>query len=517
MVADKFTVESRRKTFEDELNPSIPIYFEIPTAYDYFVKRQSKRSKYGTKITLNLKSDHPFSSSSLIEKISEIAPFIEYQIIVKTNNETKLYEPLLPGDIYGDTPNLKIYFGVTFNELDKSEGIEGTMRVVRTSRERKHLIAQRGFSIPFDKILPSWLSNSLLMSINISGKTKLSLSPNRLNIVEDEKYLKLVEKIQARLICELENSLKTYRDLNTFEKYIQYVDELTDLNLFSTYRHDPPIRSDYMEDKRIELITEIILNNVPFLTISRDGTRAYKFIKDFNNFPTIVVTSETWPEEIQNENVFEEIESLINPDVIVLLGRDTNSRRKYDFLCDILWNPSDIYITSIPGVIVEAFVSNNDSKMYPIKYNMFTFNMHSKTGTKEPLFVHDPEDNIDYETVIFNANHRLLYRFFDGWDPRDENCLEALNYLSTLFSNLLINVVMVAFSPYNRQGIEFKVDQNCSLIGILKRYPDMLKYFYNALVEFWENAQNVGAISYDEEFPGFNEDDLPWFWNYCSE
>ncbi|MGD9775664.1 MAG: chaperone protein, partial [Methanosarcina sp.] len=120
MVADKFTVESRRKTFEDELNPSIPIYFEIPTAYDYFVKRQSKRSKYGTKITLNLKSDHPFSSSSLIEKISEIAPFIEYQIIVKTNNETKLYEPLLPGDIYGDTPNLKIYFGVTFNELDKS-------------------------------------------------------------------------------------------------------------------------------------------------------------------------------------------------------------------------------------------------------------------------------------------------------------------------------------------------------------------------------------------------------------
>ncbi|WP_243466480.1 hypothetical protein [Methanosarcina mazei] len=127
-----------------------------------------------------------------------------------------------------------------------------------------------------------------------------------------------------------------------------------------------------------------------------------------------------------------------------MLGRDTNSRRKYDFLCDILWNPSDIYITSIPGVVVEAFVSNNDSKMYPIKYNMFTFNMHSKTG--------------------------------------------------------------------NRQGIEFKVDQNCSLIGILKRYPDMLKYFYNALVEFWENAQNVGAISYDEEFPGFNEDDLPWFW-----
>lgn len=261
-------------------------------------------------------------------------------------------------------------------------------------------------------------------------------------------------------------------------------------------------------------MTKIILNNVPFLTISRDGTHAYKLFKDFNKFSTIVVTSEIWPEEIQNENVFEEIKRLINPDVIVLLGRDQNSRRKYDFLCEILGSPSDIYITSIPGVVVKTFVSNNDLKMYSIRYNMFTFKMHSKTGTKEPLFVHDPEDNFDSDTVIFNANHRLLYRFFDGWDPRDENCLEALNYLSNLFSNLLINAVDVAFSPYNRQGIELKVDQNCSLIGILKHYPEMLGYFYNALEEFWENAQNVGAIYYDEKFPGFNVEDLPWFWNY---
>ncbi|WP_269849497.1 hypothetical protein [Methanosarcina horonobensis] len=68
------------------------------------------------------------------------------------------------------------------------------MKVVRTSRERKHLIAQRGFSIPLDKLLPPWLSNSLLMSINISGQTKLSLSPNRSNIIEDEKYHELIEK-----------------------------------------------------------------------------------------------------------------------------------------------------------------------------------------------------------------------------------------------------------------------------------------------------------------------------------
>ena len=98
MVANKFTVESKRKTFEDEINPSKPIYFEIPTAYDYFVKRQSKRSKSGTKITLYLKPNHPFSTETLMEKISEIAPFIEYPIVINNDKGKNRYEPLLPGE-----------------------------------------------------------------------------------------------------------------------------------------------------------------------------------------------------------------------------------------------------------------------------------------------------------------------------------------------------------------------------------------------------------------------------------
>lgn len=98
MVADKFTVESRRKTFEDEFNPSEPIYFEIPTAYDYFVKRSSKRSKPGTKITLYLKSNHPFSAETLMEIISKIAPFIEYQIKIDTDKGKSKYEPLSLGE-----------------------------------------------------------------------------------------------------------------------------------------------------------------------------------------------------------------------------------------------------------------------------------------------------------------------------------------------------------------------------------------------------------------------------------
>lgn len=159
MVASKFTVESKRKIFEDEFSPSKPIYFEIPTAYDYFVKRQSKRSKPGTKITLYLKPNHPFSAETLITKISEIAPFIEYSIKVHTIEGTQTYSPLVPGEIPSRGKKAKKYFEIFFEENDNLEGIEGRIDVVSGSYysgNNSAIIAQRGFSIPSESLFPDW-------------------------------------------------------------------------------------------------------------------------------------------------------------------------------------------------------------------------------------------------------------------------------------------------------------------------------------------------------------------------
>ena len=126
MVASNFRVESRRKPL-DPLHPPDPINVEIPTAYDYFVRRPSSRFDIGTKITLSLKPNHPFSSISLIEKISEIAPFIEYPIVIETSEKIETYKPYLPGEKIHDANNINEYFEVTFD--DEKEGIEGKLRV----------------------------------------------------------------------------------------------------------------------------------------------------------------------------------------------------------------------------------------------------------------------------------------------------------------------------------------------------------------------------------------------------
>ena len=154
MVASNFRVESRRKPL-DPLHPPDPINVEIPTAYDYFVQRPSSRAKIGTKITLSLKSNHPFSSISLVEKISEIAPFIEYPIIIETNEKTEAYKPFLPGNKIHGVKNRKEYFEVTFD--DEIEGIEGKLLVIQSILNKGNTFAQRGFAIPYDKLLPKRL------------------------------------------------------------------------------------------------------------------------------------------------------------------------------------------------------------------------------------------------------------------------------------------------------------------------------------------------------------------------
>ena len=53
MIAESFVVESRALPV-DPLNPPPSILFEVPTAYDYFVQRPSKRTEIGTSITVFL-------------------------------------------------------------------------------------------------------------------------------------------------------------------------------------------------------------------------------------------------------------------------------------------------------------------------------------------------------------------------------------------------------------------------------------------------------------------------------
>ncbi len=282
MVASSFKVESRRKPL-DPLNPPAPINVEIPTAYDYFVQRPSSRVYIGNKITLSLKSNHPFSSISLVEKISEIAPFIEYPIVIETSEKIETYKPYLPGERknYKDQKSGKKYFEIIFD--DEKEGIKGKLQIIQPTPNRDNIFAQRGFAIPSQKLLPKRLFHSIQASINLSDNFKLSLSPNRSDLVEDEKYKKLIGKIQSSILEELENYLETSKDSYSFKGYVKNINELMEYHILSLSKGFSELGFDYKEEEFENIMQKLFSNYVPLLTISDNGQRVYNTMKKYKN------------------------------------------------------------------------------------------------------------------------------------------------------------------------------------------------------------------------------------------
>lgn len=517
MVASNFRVESRRKPL-DPLHPPDPINVEIPTAYDYFIRRPTTSSQIGTKITLSLKPNHPFSPSSLTKKISEIAPFIEYPIVIETSEKIETYEPYLPGEKIHDANNINEYFEVTFD--GEKEGIEGKLLVCKSrfSLSNYSVFAQRGFSIPYDKLLPSNLFYDIQASINLSGHYKVSLSPNRSNIIEDEKYRKLIDRIQSKFLDGFETYLKILRDSSPSEEYIKCVNELLENKILSLHRgHSQGFT--YREEEFEDNIKNLFMNYAPLLTISDNGQRVYKTMKNLNATSLAITDINDWPEKIPDTVILKETKRLVGTEAILLMHEEEGKGRRNIFFEHTLGNLSDIYLTSIPGVVIKTFNNNKISEgTFSISYRKFTCQMHSdSTIEKTPLFVHPPDLFImEPEKVVYNAHHPLFARLLKGKELKDETASKAMDILASNIENCLWHLYDKARSSFFKRnhGLEESANFNYMLIGILKYYPEIFQEFFEAVEQYWEEAKDLGVISRDEDFIGFSLNDLPWFWNY---
>ncbi len=198
------------------------------------------------------------------------------------------------------------------------------------------------------------------------------------------------------------------------------------------------------------------------------------------------------------------------------MHEDEGAEQRSEFLHRILGNSSELYITSIPGLVIEAFSNDRiDEGIFSISHNEFTYQMHSNLLDKAPLFVYPPNFIEDFDRVIYNARHPFFKRLLNGKVPKDNASLKAIKLLINHIDNCLSHVFNIAFSSIFRtkHGLDDSNNVNYMLIGILKCYPEVFQEFCEEVELYWEEAKNLGVISRDEDFIGFSLDDLPWFWN----
>jgi hypothetical protein len=314
-----------------------------------------------------------------------------------------------------------------------------------------------------------------------------------------------------------ETYLKTLRDSSPFEEYLKHINELLEYDILSLHKGSPSQGFIYQEKKFEDAIKNLFLTYAPLLTISDDGQRAYKTMKNLSATSLAITDINDWPEKIPDAVILKETKHLVGVETVLLMHEDEGMWRRNNFFGHILGNFSDIYITSIPGVVIKTFYHDRTNKnAFPISFDNFTCQMHNDPKEKAPLFVHPP-DFFDYEPtdVIYNARHPLLAKLLDGKKPKNETTSKAINILTHHIGNCLSHLNDKAYSSFfkRNQGLKESANFNYMLIGILKYYPEIFQEFSETVELYWEEAKDLGVISRDEDFIGFSLDDLPWFWN----
>jgi molecular chaperone HtpG len=261
---------------------------------------------------------------------------------------------------------------------------------------------------------------------------------------------------------------------------------------------------------------KLFSNYVPLLTVSDDGQRVYKVMKNLNATNLAIIYFNDWSEKVPDAVILKETKRLVGAETVLLMHEEEGAEQRVKFLHRILGNSSELYITSIPGIVIEAFFNDRicENSFY-VSHNEFTYRMHNNLLDKEPLFVYPPRPIDDFEEVIYNARHPLFSRLLNGKTPKDNASLKAISILTKHIDDCLSDVFDTAFSSVLRRahGLDNSINFNYMLVGILKYYPEIFQEFYEAVELYWEEAKNLGVISLEEDFIGFSLDDLPWFWN----
>lgn len=250
MVADSIEVESKRFS-QDTNKPNEPICVEIPTAYSYMIKKKSKKQQVGTRITLNLKENHPFENIASL--IREITPCCKYDISLRENGKLTILKAIdinkIPFFETDDFFTKEIYFTLDFRNAEEPilRDIEGKIYFILPQErhkkffdkeENKMIICQEGFEISGGDILP--YSIKVYCLLNLTKKAKLTLNTERNCFLRDAKYeyiLELIEKHIYQNLIKYLNEIESQYTKKDFEKFIHDV-LLYSVNLYGKRYHD---------------------------------------------------------------------------------------------------------------------------------------------------------------------------------------------------------------------------------------------------------------------------------------
>lgn len=553
MVADSMVIESRMEP-ENPLSPPLPIYYEIPTAHSYCVKRHSERVHIGTKITLKLKKGHPFSKYSIVQVIEEIIPYPTFPIFIKTTDqeythsgvtliENSLFNEYLDKESfsldgrrvleYMDESFTHYLFDVDLDSLVDIE-IEGKLQIVNGSDTRLECelsgcITQRSFNlgIPYtsegqfrlensnslNELFPFWVN--IYADINIIGRECLTVTPDRTEVIKDEKFKKIKMVLEKAIIASFQKHLDEYKENHSLDEYHNYVDLLFEAGFIK-------IPSHYYE-----VLTEEALmffqNYVSFPIIGEKGEIIRKFAAELCSYETLGMINSYNVEEFKYRmNDFVATHKEIP--IVVLEGFNNDKYYKMDIVIYSLFLKSKTVSRSsmcsyllppIPGIEIEI-ISRNDLKKRdfrgPTKYEVAE-EILENIEDKSAQIICFPRESGTFQHV-FNKSHPIISPLFQGTHFVNISAERLFQKLKRNFKDIMDGYIesiddpddaKLQYTLRNSSHALISIGLFCNDRGVFSKMKETINLH-------WLEMTKQGFVK-EADFPEIGNSDFPWYWS----
>lgn len=559
MISTSLIIESRKEP-ENPLNPSKPIYFEIPTAYSYTIQRESTRTDIGTTIILKLRDKTIFENSTLENVLNEILPIPPYKIKIKEgkseyffikkevkNNE--VFKISRDSDLSEISAHISKFrnslgyekiddylklFEINFNS-EKSKilkFVEGRLSILNSNtlnwtNKVKGFLSQRCFRIGspiqsdtdnfkigitdnIKNLFPFW--TSYYSELNLTKSACLTITPDRTDIILDEKYTRLKTAIEKKIISEYKKYLNEIANNNSEEFYFFFIDTIVALGFLGVEINQ---KMFVFSQDALEFFSDFL--SIPVLEF--DGNIRRKTIKEIKQSQTIGIIKDNWNDKYIN-NVLPEIKkhniNLLILDKINFWSQFGSWDR---LLAPLLGNqkgrlvPHTLITKFLPEIEIEIIKLNNvfsNNSGYG-EYNSIIYSLSNKEeqllfSIRDVMSIY-PDFNQSHKLFSLlldeNGNYKdikafnLIRELSDNLSQRINDSIEKLSYSDQEFSKKYIS-----FNSYKNRN-RFKLTA-----GLFIKDKELLDKIKNDIKNYWENAQKLNLISTKENVPEISNKDF---------
>lgn len=554
MVADSMVIESRMEP-ENPLTPPLPIYYEIPTAHSYCVKRHSDRTQVGTKITLNLKKGHPFSEDSIVQVVEEIIPHPSFPIYINTTKQeythrgVSIVENLMFNEdldresfiIDGqrhlanmDEPFTHYLFNVDLNNL-RDIKIEGKLQIVNGAGvnlecDLSGCITQRSFNLgmpiiiegklklensrSLEQLFPFWAN--IYADINIYERECLTVTPDRTEVIKDEKFKKIKMELEHAIISSFQKHLDEYKENHSIDKYHDYMDLLFEAGFIGIPSHS----YENLTEEARNFFREYV--SVP--VINEDGKIVRKFVAELCSYDTLGI--------MENYNAGGFLDELIDfvvrhPKMPIIAINEFNMRLFYKMdpviysiyleteTVNRLSLPSYLIPPDIPGIEIEILCKDNvkkrDSKG-PQKYEAAE-EILADINDKSTKVICIPNDSLDNQH-IFNISHPIISPLLNGTRFKNISAEKIFYKLKSNFTDIMVQYIDSIDDPENAKlQYTLRNSSHTSMsIGIFYNEPETFTKMKKAIDLHWTEMTSQGFVN-EIDYPEIRTSDFPWYWN----